>query len=373
MPVRSGWLSPDGQTREDTRLVPLGALTPTSPVGTRSGVLPGSYTGQFRMAGFTLTGIANTMRATVSPGRAVIQAPDSPSAVSARGAYPIALTEYVTVTFDNGDAQYGRIDLVVVRVYDDAYDGSGRTEAVIEVIKGTPAATPAAPTTPDLALPLYEVLVQANASTGANAIVWGTALTGRRTATVGVGGILPVSTDSSIGSYPGQYRDLDGQLQRWTGTAWTNYPVLPTWQDWTPAWTTASGTATPSYGNAALSCRYLKSGTTVHLNFSIQFGSTTNFGSGATTSDNWRFALPVTAATVQPIVGFAELGATNSARNVSRIYLATTGTFELGVSTGRVDATAIVNPYYGSVDALSPWTWVSGYAIRGTATYEAAA
>ncbi|UXX93737.1 hypothetical protein N7U49_19655 [Streptomyces sp. AD2-2] len=44
MAVRSGWLSPDSQSREDTRLVSLGALTPTSPVATRSGILPGSPT-----------------------------------------------------------------------------------------------------------------------------------------------------------------------------------------------------------------------------------------------------------------------------------------------------------------------------------------
>ncbi|MET9086231.1 hypothetical protein ABZX77_30890 [Streptomyces sp. NPDC004237] len=370
MSVRSGWLSPDGQSREDTRLVSLGALTPTSPVGTRSGILPGSYTGQYRLAAFTLTGITNTMTATVSPGRAVIQAPDAQGVVSSRGAYPIALTEYVTIAFDAGDAQYGRIDLVVLRVYDDAYDGSGRTEAVVEIIKGTPAATPAAPAAPDLTLPLYEVAVQANASAGTNAIAWSTALTGRRTATVGVGGILPVSTDSTIGSYPGQYRDSDGQLQRWSGTAWTNYPVLPTWQDWTPAWTTSSGSALPALGNATVSGRYVKFGTTVHMNFSITFGSTTTYGTGATTSDNWRFSLPVTAASVQPHIGYAELGVSNSARATARLYCATTGTFELLVVSGQPSATALTNS--GAVDALTPWTWAAGNVIKGGATYEAA-
>jgi hypothetical protein len=372
MPVRSGWLSPDGQSREDTRLVSLGALTPTSPVGTRSGVLPGSYTGLYRISGFTLTGITGTMTATVSPGRAVVQAPDTQSATGVRGAYPLALTEYVTLAFDAGDAQYGRIDLVVLRVYDDAYDGTGRSEAVVEIVRGTPAATPAAPTAPELSLPLYEVAVQANAAAGANAIAWSTAVTGRRTATVGIGGILPVGTDTAGGSYPGQYRDLNGQLQRWNGTAWTDYPVLPTWQSWTPAWTTSTGSATPSYGDATVNCRYVKFGTTVHLAIGIQFGSTTNFGTSPTTADNWRFSLPVPAASVLPTIGFAELGASNSARMVSRLYLDNTTTFGVGISTGRPDATAITSAYQGAVDALSPWTWLSGYAIRGTATYEAA-
>ncbi|MFJ8106758.1 hypothetical protein [Streptomyces sp. NPDC096132] len=366
MPVRSGWLSPDGQSREDTRLVSLGALTPTSPVATRSGILPGSSDGVSRISGFTLTGAANTMTATVSPGRAVIQSTD------ARGAYPVALTEYLPLTFADGDAQYGRIDLVVLRVYDHDYDASGRSEAVVEIVQGTPAATPAVPAAPGLSLPLYEVVVQKNASGGTNAIAWSTALTGRRTATVGVGGILPVTTDTSIGAYPGQYRDLGGQLQRWSGTAWANYPVLPTWQSWTPAWTTGTGSATPSFGDATVNCRYLKSGTTVHLNFVIQFGSTTNFGTSPTTSDNWRFSLPVTASAAHPVIGFAELGASNAARAMSRIYLPTTGTFELGISSGRPDASAIAAAGQGSVDSLSPWTWANGFAIRGTATYEAA-
>ncbi|WP_432134205.1 MULTISPECIES: hypothetical protein [unclassified Streptomyces] len=366
MPVRSGWLSPDGQTREDTRLAALGALTPTSPVTTRSGILPGSADGQWRISGFTVQGDPGTMSALVYPGRAVIQGTDT------RGAYPVALTETLPLTFADGDPQYGRVDLVVLRVHDDPYDGSGRTEAVVEILPGTPAALPAAPAAPDLALPLYEVAVPAGASTGSGGLDWGTALTGRRTATVAVGGILPVTSDTSIGAYPGQYRDAGGRLQRWTGSAWTDYPVPPAWQSWTPAWTTNSGNATPSYGNADVNCRYLKSGTTVHLNFVIQFGTTTDFGANPTSADNWRFSLPVPASAAHPVVGFAELGASNSARVMSRIHLPHTTAFELGVSSGRPDASAIGGAGQGTVDALSPWTWSPPHAIRGTATYEAA-
>ena len=364
MPVRSGWLSPDGQSREDTRLISLGALTPTSPVATRSGVLPGSSDGASRISGFTLTGSTGTMTATVSPGRAVIQSTD------ARGAYPVALTEYLTLTFAAGDAQYGRVDLVVLRVYDDLYDSSGRTEAVVEIIKGTPAATPVAPAVPAVSLPLYEVLVPKGASAGTTPIDWNTALTGRRTATVGVGGILPVTTDTSNGAYPGQYRDLGGQLQRWSGTAWTDYPVLPTWQSWTPTWVTSTGSATPSFGNASVSCRYVKFGTTVHLNFSITFGSTTNFGTSPTTNDNWRFSLPVAAATTRPSIGSAELAVDAPNRAAARVSLATTTQFELVTSSGRPNATAFTTT--GGVDSLTPWTWAAGHAIVGTATYEAA-
>jgi hypothetical protein len=366
MPTRSGWLSPDSQSREDTRLISLGALTPTSAVQVRSGILPGSSTGLYRINGFTLTGATGTMSGTVSPGRAIVQSTDT------RGAYPIALTEFENVTFADGDALYGRIDLLVLRIYDDVYDSSGRTEAVVEIVRGTPAATPAIPATPDLSIPLYQVTVPKNTSAGTGGIAWTTALTGVRTATVAIGGILPVTTDTANGSYPGQYRDNNGQLQRWTGTAWTDYPALPTWQNWTPAWTTSTGSATPAFGNASVSCRYVKFGTTVHVNFQITFGSTTTFGTNPVVGDNWRFSLPVAAASTRMAIGFAEMSANTAGnRATARVYLSTTGAFELVTCSAQSSLTAYA--YTGGVDAITPWTWASGYTIFGTATYEAAA
>lgn len=366
MPVRSGWLSPDSQTREDTRLVSLGALTPTSPVATRSGILPGSGDGLWRISGFTVTGTSGAMTASVSPGRAVVQGTDS------QGAYPVALPTYLPLTFADGDAQYGRIDLVVLRLYDDAYDGSGRSEAAVEIVQGTPAATPTVPATPSLALPLYQITVAKGTSAGSGGIPWSTALADLRQATVSVGGIVPLTIGTFTGAYPGQYRDNYGQLQRWSGSAWTNYPVLPTWQSWTPTWTTSTGSATPAFGNATVSCRYVQFGTTVHLNFAITFGSTTTFGTSPTTSDQWRFSLPVTAASTRSVIGFAELAANTATNRITaRVSLPTTGAIELVVSSGQPSAVAVTNT--GSVDALSPWTWASAHTIFGTATYEAAA
>ncbi|WP_432134204.1 MULTISPECIES: hypothetical protein [unclassified Streptomyces] len=219
MNARSAWLSPAGQTREDTRVAALGAHTPVSPVATRSGVLPGSYTGEHTVSGFWLAGAAGAMTAEVSTGRAVIQAEES------RGAYPVSLTEGVPLTFADGDAQYDRVDLVVLRIYDDAYDGSGRTEAVVEIVPGTPAAVPSAPAAPGLSLPLFQVLVTATASNGNGGINWGTALTDLRPTTVALGGIAPTKPDDTVkGAYPGQYRDVNDALQRWNGTAWVPYP-----------------------------------------------------------------------------------------------------------------------------------------------------
>ncbi|MFJ4711241.1 hypothetical protein [Streptomyces sp. NPDC088785] len=219
MTVRSAWLSPDGQGREDTRTNQVGALTAVDESRGRSGVLPGSATGQYRTGGLSLTGAAGTLGASVGAGRAVVQAGAD------RGAYPVAVTAPVPLTFADGDAQYGRVDLVVLRVYDDTYDGSGRTEAAVEIVRGTPAAVPAAPAAPDVALALFSVAVPANAGTGRGGLAWDTAVVDLRPTTVALGGILPTRPDDTApGGYPGQYRDINNTLERWDGAAWTGYP-----------------------------------------------------------------------------------------------------------------------------------------------------
>lgn len=363
MNLRSAWLPVTGQTRSDTRVATFGALTPTSPVTTRSGVLPGSADGKWRISGFTVSG-TTAMGATVYPGRAVVQGSD------AQGAYPVALTQTVNLTFADGHAQYGRIDLIVVRVYDNEYDASGRSEAAVEVVRGTPAAAPVAPAAPPLSLPLYTVTVPAGASAGNGGINWASALVGLRSATVALGGILPVTTDTAIGAYPGQYRDIDGGLQRWDGTAWMPYPPKPTWQNWTPVWTTFTGNATPSFGNAEVSGRWIQQGPTVHMNFAITFGTTTNFGAGAGSMDNWRFTLPVKAASAIRCVGFADLMMGTRERAVARIRCTSTTFFELEIASGMPSGDSVV--IAGIADSVSPWTWAAGHTIHGSATYEAA-
>jgi hypothetical protein len=219
MNAHSAWLSPDGQTRQDTRVTQVGAVTPVTDVKGRSGVLPGSEGGQYRVTGLWLGGTAGTMSATVGVGRAVIQS------TIARGAYPVAVTEPIPLTFADGDPQYGRIDLVVLRIYDHDHDGNGRYEAAVEIVPGTPAAQPVAPTAPDASLVLFTVAVGAGRSAGNGGIDWDNARVDLRPTTVAVGGILPTrSDDTAPGGYPGHYRDINDTLQRWNGSAWVPYP-----------------------------------------------------------------------------------------------------------------------------------------------------
>ncbi|MFF8969765.1 hypothetical protein [Streptomyces sp. NPDC014995] len=324
MNLRSSWVAETGQTREDTRLTQIGATTPANPLEVRSGILPGSYDGQYRLSGFWMEGHAGTMSTTVHEGRAVIQADGG------QGAYPVTLAEPFPLAFAAGQAQ-DRYDMVVLRIYDDLYDESGLTKAAIEIIQGTPDANPVQPALPDIALPIYRVRVRAGVSAGNGGINWNNDALDLRTPTVAVGGILPVVGDTGNGAYPGQFRDSGGALQRWDGSAWVSYPsalggiapsgtlstasytgqyrdsggVLqrwngsswvsyqpePKWTDYTPKWGAESGTQ-PSIGNGTLAGSYVKTGTLVHVRIYLKVGSTTNLAAQAS-NGNWTFSLPV--------------------------------------------------------------------------------
>ncbi|MFF9146978.1 hypothetical protein ACF1BN_19170 [Streptomyces sp. NPDC014861] len=234
MNLRSSWVSTNGQTREDTRLTQTGVTTLANPVQVRSGILPGSYDGRYRLAAFWTFGSA-PMTATVSEGRAVIQGGIS------EGAYPVTLPNSETLTFAPGNA-FNRIDLIVLKIYDGLYDAESqqRHEAKLEIIQGTADANPQVPQIPPRCLPLYEVLVPAGVSAGNGGIPWNTSLKDLRTPVVSLGGILPVEGEVQDGAYPGQYQDGGGALQRWDGGAWVPYPsalggIVPNSASSTPA------------------------------------------------------------------------------------------------------------------------------------------
>ncbi|MFJ8900039.1 hypothetical protein [Streptomyces sp. NPDC102370] len=211
MTVRAAWLLPGGsgpgQTREDTRLAPLGTMTPAGELTTQPGVIPGGDP-------FAASG-AGAMSLQIGVGRAAVQG------TLAQGAYPVAVDAPEVVTFTDGSAQFARIDTVVLRVFDGLFDTSGQTLARVEVVEGDATATPTAPTLEPACLPLWDVRVPAGASAGAGGIDWGSALTDRRRYTVAVGGIAPQGAAADAGAYDGQYRDAGGFLERWNAAAGT--------------------------------------------------------------------------------------------------------------------------------------------------------
>ncbi|WP_329380749.1 hypothetical protein OG625_15630 [Streptomyces sp. NBC_01351] len=248
MTVRAAWLTPTGQTREDTRialsalLTPNGQLDANIPLKSRGGVVPG---------GLTLTAVS-AMQCSIGTGRAVIQGDTN------QGAYMVAVTVPESLTLADGDPQLDRIDLIELVVLDDAYDGSGKTEALVRLVKGTPAAVPVAPATPSgTAIPLYSIKVKAGTSAGNGGVTWSEAVS-LRYPTVALGGIVPA--DGFKGAYVGQYRDAGGKFQRWDGATWVSY--APEVGGIAPAGKLTTGTYVGQYRDGAAGVLQRWDGTT---------------------------------------------------------------------------------------------------------------
>lgn len=108
------------------------------------------------------------MSVTVSAGRAWIR-DASPGATENKGLYNFVNDGPETLSVEDSHATLDRIDRVVARVKDSDVSGA-EDEALLEVITGTPASSPAAPALPASSLSLKEISVVHNATsvTGAN-------------------------------------------------------------------------------------------------------------------------------------------------------------------------------------------------------------
>ncbi|MCG6499185.1 hypothetical protein [Kitasatospora sp. A2-31] len=310
MPVRAAWLPPTGQTRTDTRLAPVGTMTPTGATTTAPGVIPGGTP-------LMLTPTA-PMQAQLDAGRAIVQG----SAL--QGAYPVTLTLPETLAFAPGHAQWDRIDVVLLHVYDGLYDQSGKALAVVEILKGTPAADPKPAPLPACSLPLWAVRVPVAASAGTGGIPWATAVTDLRVYTVAAGGVRP-DASSEPGAYVGQLRDTGTRVERWSGAAWVPYPsalggIVPNtgpafgsyvgqWRDgpngldrwdgaqWAPLgrWVpyTPFWSGLDVYGEVTAGGRYCRIGRHVDVVAWLAWGPGSSLGFG-----NIRVSLPVASADV---------------------------------------------------------------------------
>lgn len=148
--------------------------------------------------------------------------------------------------------------------------------------------------------------------------------------------------------------------------------MTPVWASWTPVWSTSTGLHLPSLGNATLSCEYAQAGNLVTASFDIGFGSSTTFGSGATSSDNWTFSLPPVACgnASGDTLGFMTLRVSDSTQLIGRVVYNGGNAFRLSIDSGRVDAVAVTAT--GVADSVSPWTWTTSSALHGTFQYQAA-
>lgn len=142
------------------------------------------------------------------------------------------------------------------------------------------------------------------------------------------------------------------------------------WTSWTPSWATTSGSATPSFGNATLDCKYTRIGRTIIYRMNIVFGSTTNFGSSPSGSDNWLFSMPVAAPASGVPVGYVSYWVGNLTKALAGLaHLNSTTQIIMYTGSGNVDNSSLAG---GIVDSVSPLTWANGDRLSIIGQYEAA-
>jgi hypothetical protein len=137
--------------------------------------------------------------------------------------------------------------------------------------------------------------------------------------------------------------------------------VMPSWQDFTPVWTT-TGTA-PSLGNGTLEGKWLHYGKMVIVKFHFAAGSTTTFGTGT-----WRFSLPI-----QPV-----LPSTSYDFAGGEAYLENNGVQGYHAQARFQDVSSVwqVELIDGGTDNLvtntGPFTWGNDDFWNATLVYEVA-
>jgi hypothetical protein len=200
---------------EDTRLS-LAALwtpDPSNAVKVRQGVVNGpGATSAFAPCQV----VAGSGQVTVKPGRVVIQ-----GSATSQGAYVGTIDTDTVRTVaaaavgaglpSAGQFKAGR---VIVRVYDQLYDGGSRDDWDVEIHCGSAAATPGAAALPAVVNNSLQLRTFTVDSAGA------VTLAGAADYTTPRGGIPVVpQADNFPGAYDGQYRDVIGLgLQRWSAS-----------------------------------------------------------------------------------------------------------------------------------------------------------
>jgi hypothetical protein len=132
------------------------------------------------------------MQVTVQPGSFVVPNSGTPTA----GGYVATLASLATLTVATSDPTNPRIDIVVAYVSD---VGTSSSFGAIEIITGTPAASPSAPSAPANSITLAEVEIPASATS----VVSGD-ITDERPFTTATGGVLVTRSKGAVTGYVGQ-------------------------------------------------------------------------------------------------------------------------------------------------------------------------
>lgn len=317
----------------------VAGATATRPLGAFSGVRPGTPT-------TTVTATSTTW--TVGEHAGIIDAELAAEA----GPYTYSFDAVQTGTMTAADPSNPRIDVIYVRIDDPAEsDGTSTPAAAIGYQAGTPAATPAAPTT-WTGSARSMVLAQINVPKvggGSPSVTW------VAPTLVAAGGIYPSPSAAQMAALNTAATtaapvlvDDGGVIKRSIGTGWTAAAWTGGWVAYAPAWT--GSTTSPTLGNGTLVGRYMLIGKTCYYSLQLTIGSTTNGGAGS-----WGFTLPFAAATWQAALG----------------WVSSYGLFAAPVA-GLINGAAITNMAEGRNSLTAGYALAAGSLVLFTGVYEIA-
>jgi len=162
------------------------------------------------------------MSVVVKSGHAVVPGSEG----SKQGVYMVCNDADVTLTIATAHASLNRIDIVCVKVEDQAYSGSVNAASLV-VVTGTPAGSPVAPAAPNNSLILAQVSVVANDTSITNGEI-----TDRRAFLAATGGLVSVATSTerdALSAYESLavYRRDKDTIETYDGAAWrTAWPIF---------------------------------------------------------------------------------------------------------------------------------------------------
>lgn len=210
----------------------------------------------------SLTGMAGT----VAAGVAAV-------AFAGQGVYRAYNASTASFTVSTAHASLQRLDLVYLRVWDNAVDAGGLFKADIVYLAGTAGSgTLPTPSGTVIFIPLAQITVPAGSTTPS--------ATDLRPVSVGPGGIAPVASAAlaTAGLYVGhaRYNLVRQMIETWNGSAWV---AQGDWVAYTPTWTAA--TTNPVRNSGTLTGRYCLVGKLCTVKIELATASDTTFGSGA--------------------------------------------------------------------------------------------
>lgn len=127
------------------------------------------------------------------------------------GHYLVQSDSNIAVDFAPGEAGVTRTDRIIARVYNDAQDGSGREEAVVEYLKGQSSGSASA--LPANSLLLWEIPVPAGTSAGTGGINFAGTAVDRRVYTTASGGVIPVASNTELDAIANPYEGMSAYVK----------------------------------------------------------------------------------------------------------------------------------------------------------------